>query len=82
MFGGGGRVLRCPWGGRVLRCPWGGRVLRCPWGGRVLRYISRYTKWEEATISCYNVWAGKSFPGEGIAATVITPAIAAGAKLL
>ena len=39
-------------------------------------------RWEADTIGAYNAWAAGKFPGQGIEATVIVPAISAGARLI
>jgi len=64
-----------------------GRMLGGGGGGNVLLFAdtsnqSRYKAWEAATVATYNAWAEKTYPGQGIEATIITPALAAGARLL
>lgn len=64
-----------------------GRMLGGGGGGNVLLFADtsdqgKYKAWEAATIATYNAWAEKSYPGQGIHATIITPALAAGARLL
>ena len=38
-------------------------------------------RWEESTKQMYCAWAETKFPGQGIAATTIVPAISAGGPL-
>ena len=64
-----------------------GRMLGGGGGGNVLLFADtsnegKYKAWEAATVSKYNAWAERTYPGQGIKATIITPSLAAGARLL
>lgn len=64
-----------------------GRMLGGGGGGNVLLFAdssndSRFEGWEAATIAMYNAWAERAYPGKGIRASVITPAISAGARII
>lgn len=64
-----------------------GRMLGGGGGGNVLLFVDtsdaeKRQRWEVATSAAYNIWAETKFPGQGIKATVIVPAISAGAQLL
>jgi len=73
--------------GKALKLRVHGRMLGGGGGGNVLLFADKkdpalFQKWEDATIAAYNAWAGKAFPGKRITATVISPEIAEGARLL
>jgi galactokinase len=64
-----------------------GRMLGGGGGGNVLLFADSgnadlYQQWQDATSSAYNQWAEATYPGKGIAATIIRPSMAAGARLL
>ena len=64
-----------------------GRMLGGGGGGNVLLFADSsdsdaFEQWEQATITAYDQWAENAYPGQGIRATVITPSIAAGARLV
>jgi galactokinase len=64
-----------------------GRMLGGGGGGNVLLLVdssdaAKLTRWEESTKKAYQAWAESKFPGKGIKATTIVPAISAGARLV
>ena len=74
-------------GGKALELMVHGRMLGGGGGGNVLLMVdasdaSRRQKWEADVKVAYAAWAEKQFPGKGIEATVIVPAISAGARLV
>ena len=73
--------------GKALRMSVHGRMLGGGGGGNVLLMVdakdaSLRRKWEEDVKVAYREWAERQFPGKGIEATVIVPAISAGAHLV
>lgn len=73
--------------GKALRLRVHGRMLGGGGGGNVLLMVdatdaSRRWQWEEDVKAAYGAWAERQFPGKGIQATVIVPAISAGARLV
>ena len=64
-----------------------GRMLGGGGGGNVLLMVvtgdaTLRTKWEERVKDYYQEWADAKYPGQGIRATVIIPAMSAGARVL
>ena len=73
--------------GKALGLEVHGRMLGGGGGGNVLLFadksdVGKFDTWQGRTIASYNAWAAKEHPGKGIAATVITPHMSAGARLL
>ena len=72
---------------KALKLQVHGRMLGGGGGGNVLTFVDSSNaalreRWEKETKSAYRAWANSKFPGEGIEATVIVPAISAGARLI
>ena len=64
-----------------------GRMLGGGGGGNVLLFVDtsdahKRQRWEEGAKKAYRAWAERKFPGQGIKATTIVPAISAGARLV
>jgi len=64
-----------------------GRMLGGGGGGNVLLLVDKSDapkrqQWEERAKASYRAWAESKFPGQGIEATAIVPAISSGARLV
>ena len=73
--------------GAALKIRVHGRMLGGGGGGNVLLMVDTTEaalrrRWEEDVKKAYGAWAERKFPGQGIEATVIVPAISAGARLV
>ena len=81
-------MLDCALGaGRDLGVRVHGRMLGGGGGGNVLVFVdgsdpAKRKQWEASAVKAYDAWAEAKYPGKGIKATVIVPAISAGARLL